>query len=123
MVAAWEDFNQQFRAGLNMVSPRDVQWTPRAATLPPPPSCRHPPAATLPPTPSRLLPRLRHKSIARRPHAWPHSSPHSPPLRPSRRNQVMSGITYWTTDIGGFGSGNTEDPDFRELVVRWFQWG
>ena len=38
-------------------------------------------------------------------------------------NMVMSGIVYWTTDIGGFGSGNTEDPDFRELVVRWFQWG
>ena len=38
-------------------------------------------------------------------------------------NMVLSGITYWTTDIGGFGGGNTEDPDFRELIVRWFQWG
>ena len=38
-------------------------------------------------------------------------------------NMVMSGIPYWTTDIGGFGGGNTSDPDFRELVVRWFQWG
>eukprot|EP01079_Euglenida_sp_SAG-EU17-18_P001260 gene1260-2712_t len=38
-------------------------------------------------------------------------------------NMVMSGITYWTTDIGGFGGGNTQDPNFRELVVRWFQWG
>lgn len=26
-------------------------------------------------------------------------------------------------DIGGFGGGHTQDPDFRELVVRWFQWG
>jgi len=35
--------------------------------------------------------------------------------------QVMSGIPYWTTDIGGFGGGNTSSADFRELVVRWFQ--
>jgi alpha-D-xyloside xylohydrolase len=38
-------------------------------------------------------------------------------------NFVMSGIPYWTTDIGGFGNGNTTSPDFRELIVRWFQWG
>lgn len=38
-------------------------------------------------------------------------------------NIVMTGIPYWTTDIGGFGGGKTTDPDFRELVVRWFQWG
>jgi len=38
-------------------------------------------------------------------------------------NMVMSGIPYWTTDIGGFGGGDTTSPDFRELVVRWFQWG
>jgi alpha-D-xyloside xylohydrolase len=36
---------------------------------------------------------------------------------------VMSGIPYWTTDIGGFGGGDTASADFRELVVRWFQWG
>jgi hypothetical protein len=36
---------------------------------------------------------------------------------------VMSGLPYWTTDIGGFGGGNTSDSGFRELVVRWFQWG
>jgi len=35
--------------------------------------------------------------------------------------QVMSGIPYWTTDIGGFGGGNTKTADCRELVVRWFQ--
>ena len=38
-------------------------------------------------------------------------------------NMVMSGIVYWTTDIGGFGGGHTESADFRELIVRWFQWG
>ena len=36
---------------------------------------------------------------------------------------VMSGIPYWTTDIGGFGGGTTTSAGFRELIVRWFQWG
>ena len=35
----------------------------------------------------------------------------------------LSGIPWWTTDIGGFHNGVTEDPDFRELLVRWFQFG
>jgi alpha-D-xyloside xylohydrolase len=35
----------------------------------------------------------------------------------------LSGIPWWTTDIGGFGGGNIEDPAFRELLVRWFQFG
>lgn len=35
----------------------------------------------------------------------------------------LSGIPWWTTDIGGFHGGVTEDPDFRELLVRWFQFG
>jgi len=35
----------------------------------------------------------------------------------------MSGIPWWTTDIGGFLSGDPEDEVFRELVVRWFQFG
>ncbi len=38
-------------------------------------------------------------------------------------NMVMSGLPYWTSDIGGFANGNTSSPEFRELVVRWFQWG
>ncbi len=38
-------------------------------------------------------------------------------------NIMMSGIPWWTTDIGGFHSGNIEDPDFREMLVRWFQYG
>jgi alpha-D-xyloside xylohydrolase len=38
-------------------------------------------------------------------------------------NMAMSGIPWWTTDIGGFHGGNVEDPGFRELLVRWFQFG
>ena len=33
-------------------------------------------------------------------------------------------MPYWTTDIGGFISGgNLNDPKFRELFVRWFEFG
>ncbi|MBQ8162250.1 MAG: glycoside hydrolase family 31 protein [Clostridia bacterium] len=35
----------------------------------------------------------------------------------------MAGIPWWTTDIGGFHGGNIESPEFRELLIRWFQWG
>ena len=38
-------------------------------------------------------------------------------------NMGIAGIPYWTTDIGGFHGGNPQDPGFRELLVRWFQWG
>jgi alpha-D-xyloside xylohydrolase len=38
-------------------------------------------------------------------------------------NMAMSGIPWWTTDIGGFYGGNINDPSFRELLVRWFQFG
>jgi alpha-D-xyloside xylohydrolase len=38
-------------------------------------------------------------------------------------NAGISGIPWWTTDIGGFTGGNGEDPQFRELLVRWFQYG
>lgn len=38
-------------------------------------------------------------------------------------NMGMAGIPWWTTDIGGFHGGNIEDPAFRELLVRWFEWG
>ena len=40
---------------------------------------------------------------------------------PAGLNFVVSGIPYWTTDIGGFVFGNPSDPAFRELFVRWFQ--
>lgn len=35
----------------------------------------------------------------------------------------IAGIPWWTTDIGGFHAGAPDDPAFRELLVRWFQWG
>jgi alpha-D-xyloside xylohydrolase len=38
-------------------------------------------------------------------------------------NMAMSGIPWWTTDIGGFFGGDPEDPGYRELFVRWFQYG
>jgi alpha-D-xyloside xylohydrolase len=37
-------------------------------------------------------------------------------------NIALSGIPWWTTDIGGFHGGDPESPSFRELVVRWFQY-
>ncbi len=38
-------------------------------------------------------------------------------------NVGLSGIPWWTTDIGGFFGGDITTPDFRELIVRWFQYG
>jgi len=46
-------------------------------------------------------------------------------------NFCMSGLPYWTTDIGGFFPSSrgglfkkgAEDPAFREFYVRWFQFG
>ncbi len=38
-------------------------------------------------------------------------------------NIGMSGIPWWTTDIGGFLGGDPESEYFRELIVRWFQYG
>jgi alpha-D-xyloside xylohydrolase len=38
-------------------------------------------------------------------------------------NIGLSGIPWWTTDIGGFFGGDIGSPAFRELVVRWFQYG
>lgn len=37
-------------------------------------------------------------------------------------NMALSGMPWWTTDIGGFYGGVPESPAFRELVVRWFQY-
>ena len=43
---------------------------------------------------------------------------------PAGLNFSVSGLPYWTTDIGGFISGgDLSDPKFRELFVRWFQFG
>jgi len=38
-------------------------------------------------------------------------------------NIGLSGIPWWTTDIGGFFGGDVSTPYFRELIVRWFQYG
>ena len=37
-------------------------------------------------------------------------------------NMGIAGISWWTTDIGGFHGGDPDDPAFRELFVRWFEW-
>ena len=38
-------------------------------------------------------------------------------------NMGTAGIPWWTTDIGGFHNGWIDQPEFRELLIRWFQWG
>jgi alpha-D-xyloside xylohydrolase len=38
-------------------------------------------------------------------------------------NASMAGVAWWTTDIGGFYGGDPDTPYFRELMVRWFQYG
>ena len=38
-------------------------------------------------------------------------------------NMAMSGIPWWTSDIGGFYKGDPDDPAYRELLVRWFEYG
>jgi alpha-D-xyloside xylohydrolase len=40
---------------------------------------------------------------------------------PAGLNMGISGIPWWTTDIGGFRKGDPATAYFRELVVRWFQ--
>jgi len=42
---------------------------------------------------------------------------------PAGLNFGLSGMPYWTTDIGGFVSGNPDDPAYRELFIRWFEYG
>lgn len=44
----------------------------------------------------------------------------------SGMNFTLTGMPYWTTDIGGFfrpGAGQYTDENFHELLTRWFQWG
>lgn len=38
-------------------------------------------------------------------------------------NMGIAGISWWTADIGGFHGAYTPDPEYRELLVRWFQFG
>jgi alpha-D-xyloside xylohydrolase len=42
---------------------------------------------------------------------------------PAGLNYSLSGLPYWTTDIGGFVAANPDDPAYRELYIRWFQFG
>lgn len=36
-------------------------------------------------------------------------------------NMGLAGISWWTTDIGGFMTDDVNDPDFRQLLIRWYQ--
>ncbi len=39
-------------------------------------------------------------------------------------NFTIAGVPYWTTDIGGFVPGaDPNNPDYQELLTRWFQYG
>lgn len=42
---------------------------------------------------------------------------------PAGLNYSLTGLPYWTTDIGGFVGGDTTNPAYRELFVRWFEYG
>jgi alpha-D-xyloside xylohydrolase len=42
---------------------------------------------------------------------------------PAGLNYELSGLPYWTTDIGGFVSTNPNSPAYRELFIRWFEYG
>ncbi|HUI43330.1 MAG TPA: glycoside hydrolase family 31 protein [Terriglobia bacterium] len=42
---------------------------------------------------------------------------------PAGLNFSLSGLPNWTTDIGGFVDGNPDRPAYRELFVRWFEFG
>ena len=35
----------------------------------------------------------------------------------------IAGIPWWTTDIGGFHGGDVRTDEFKELLIRWFQFG
>lgn len=37
-------------------------------------------------------------------------------------NMGIAGIPWWISDTGGFYNGDINDPEFKELLVRWFQW-
>ncbi|MBR6028144.1 MAG: glycoside hydrolase family 31 protein [Clostridia bacterium] len=37
-------------------------------------------------------------------------------------NIGLAGIPWWNTDIGGFMEGNVFDPEFKELLARWYEW-
>lgn len=37
-------------------------------------------------------------------------------------SMAIAGIPWWTTDIGGFDYGNPQDDNYKELVMRWFEY-
>ena len=38
-------------------------------------------------------------------------------------NTSLSGLPWWCADIGGFHGGDPDDPEYREVMIRWFQFG
>ena len=38
-------------------------------------------------------------------------------------SMAIAGIPWWTTDIGGFHGAATKDPEFKKLLLRWFEYG
>ena len=42
---------------------------------------------------------------------------------PAALNAQLSGVAWWTSDVGGYAGGDPSDATFRELAVRWFQFG
>jgi len=45
---------------------------------------------------------------------------------PAGLNFALSGMPYWTTDIGGYGwpwERDTRDPSYQELYARWYEYG
>ena len=36
-------------------------------------------------------------------------------------NMGLAGIPWWTTDIGGFMTDDGNDPEFQQLLIRWYQ--
>ena len=38
-------------------------------------------------------------------------------------NAQLSGLAWWTHDIGAIGNCDNKDPNYREMLVRWFQFG
>lgn len=36
-------------------------------------------------------------------------------------NMGLAGIPWWTTDVGGFMTDDVNDPDFQQLLIRWYE--
>lgn len=36
-------------------------------------------------------------------------------------NMGLAGIPWWTTDIGGFMTDDVNDPEFQQLLIRWYE--